>query len=325
MKTSAGQRYTREVATLQQLLPEAVTLNVLLAPLVGYRVGGPADALVVPRNRQQLQQVVRFCKEHNVPYFILGEGANLLVADEGIPGVVIRLHQCCNELYREDTRVYVGTGRLVSELVLFCEQEGLAGLEFMSGIPGTVGGALRMNAGAFVGEIGDRVVTVEAMDASGNMVTISAEQAGFGYRRADGLTNYILLGTWLQLHNGDSARLREAREQYLARRAQKQPLEYPSCGSVFKRPPGDYAGRLIEAAGCKGLRVGNAQVSPKHANFIVNLGGATARDIVTLIQKVQQTVFNQFGVWLEPEVKLVGFPSDIIESIRRPSNATQTQ
>ncbi len=323
MMKTAQHRYLHEVAALQKRFPEVVTLNVPLAPLVGYRVGGPADALVVPQNRQQLQQIIQFCLQNGIPYFVLGEGANLLIADEGIPGVVLRLHHCCGELYHSGTRVYVGSGCLVANLVQYCEEHALAGVEFMSGIPGTVGGALRMNAGAFVGEIGDRVITIEALDASGNLITISKTEAAFAYRRADGLTDKLLLGTWLQLQKGDSNQLRQARQQYLTRRAEKQPLEYPSCGSVFKRPPGDYAGRLIEAAHCKGLRVGNAQVSTKHANFIVNLGGATAQDIFSLIQKVQQKVFQQFGVWLEPEVKLIGFPPEEIEKIRRPSNAKE--
>ena len=320
MKESAQQRFREAARELQKKWPKDVRLNVPLAPMVGYRVGGPADALAEPRNREQLQEMLRFCATHQVPVFILGEGANLLIADEGVPGVVIRLRRCCQELYHEGTRVYVGTGRLVSELVEYCETHDLAGIEFMSGIPGTVGGALRMNAGAFVGEIGDRVVTIDALDMAGNAMTISRDEAGFGYRRAEGLQDKILLGTWLQLEKGDRAQLRAAREDYLKRRASKQPLEYPSCGSVFKRPPGDYAGRLIEAAGLKGLRIGNAQVSPKHANFIVNLGNATAADIFAVIQAVQRNVYRQFGVWLELEVKLVGFPAEAIEQTRRPVN-----
>ncbi len=314
------QHFREAVRDLKNQLPDIIQLEVPLAPLVGYRVGGPADALAKPRTREQLQEILRFCSRYQVPFFILGQGANVLIADEGVPGVVIQLHRCCHELVSERTRVYAGTGRLLSDLVFFCETHGLAGLELLSGIPGTVGGALRMNAGAFGREIGDKVETIEAFDKTGRLMTISKKEAGFGYRRADGIQDKILLGAWLQLESGDPETLRQTRETILQRRAEKQPLEYPSCGSVFKRPPGDYAGRLIEAAGLKGFRIGNAQVSEKHANFIVNLGNATARDIFNTIQAVQEKVYQQFGVWLELEVKLVGFTAEEIEKTRRPSN-----
>ncbi len=292
---------------LKRDFPDICRLNEPLAPYTSYRVGGPADVLVVPERVEELEQIVRRCLQESVPYFILGKGANILVHDAGFRGVVILLEKCCHQLFHRNGMLYVGAGVTVKELVEYCEAEGLAGLDYMSGIPGTVGGALTMNAGAFVGEIGDRVLRIDALDEQGRRVQISREEARFGYRRADGLKGKVLLGCWLAVEPGDPEKLRRARQEYLRRRAEKQPLEYPSCGSVFKRPPGDYAGRLIEAAGCKGLTVGGAMVSPKHANFIVNFRRATAGDIYHLICRVQQRVYAHSGVWLEPEVKLVGF------------------
>ncbi|RMF58493.1 MAG: UDP-N-acetylmuramate dehydrogenase [Calditrichaeota bacterium] len=306
------------VRQIKEEYPEDCWLNEPLAPHTSYQVGGPADAFFKPTSIDDLEQVVRLCLHHKVPFYVLGKGANILVHDDGFRGVVITLERCCHQLFHEGNLLYVGSGCTVQELVEYCENHGLAGLDYLSGIPGTVGGALRMNAGAFVGEIGDRVLRIDALNEKGQRVQIHNEEAQFGYRRADGLVNKILLGCWLIVEPGDPRRLKEAREDYLRRRAEKQPLEYPSCGSVFKRPPGDYAGRLIEAAGCKGLRVGGAMVSPKHANFIVNVENATARDIYELIVLVQEKVYQQFQVWLELEVKLVGFPESDCKRVEKP-------
>ncbi|RMG61749.1 MAG: FAD-binding protein, partial [Calditrichaeota bacterium] len=243
---NSRKRFRQLAARLKQQFPEIVRLDEPLAGYTNYRVGGPADALVRPRTLDQLQAIVRFCHAHQVPLFVLGKGANILVSDQGVPGVVVTLEGCCRQLRREGNHLYAGAGLLVSELVRYCEEHGLGGLDFMSGIPGTVGGALTMNAGAFVGEIGDRVVWVDAFTEAGERIRLSRDQAGFGYRRADGLKNKILLGCWLALEPADSNQLMQARMNYLKRRAEKQPLEYPSCGSVFKRPKGDFAGRLIE-------------------------------------------------------------------------------
>lgn len=285
-------------------------LDQALAPHTSYQVGGKADALVIPETVKELEQVIRMCIKEKIPYFVLGKGANILVHDEGFRGTVILLEKCCSQLFHQGYLLYVGAGATVAELVEYCEKHGLEGLDYMSGIPGTVGGALRMNAGAFVGEIGDRVLRIDALDKKGRRVQISREEAKFGYRRADGLDDKTLLGCWLFMEAGDPEKLSKAREDYLQRRAEKQPLEHPSCGSVFKRPPGDYAGRLIEEAGCKGFTVGGAMVSPKHANFVVNFNHASAADIYQVISQVQRKVFEQFGVWLQLEVKLVGFPDE---------------
>ncbi len=297
---------------------ERVKLNEPLKSYTTYKVGGPATALCVPANREELQDMLSLCHQRQVPVYILGSGSNILVHDDGIDMIVFKLNQCCPELSRDAQMVYAGAGVLVSKLVEFCEEQELAGLDFMSGIPGTVGGALRMNAGAFVGEIGDRVVFIDAMTYDGQIMRIKGEDAGFAYRRADKLQDKIMLGCQLQLIDGSRTELQKSRENYLTQRSARQPLDYGSCGSVFKRPPGNFAGTLIEQAGCKGLRIGGAMVSPKHANFIINYDKATARDIYQLIQEVQNIVYRRFDIWLELEVKLLGFTDEEEKKVRQP-------
>ena len=283
-----------------------------------YQVGGPATAMFFPKSKEKLQEIVISCNDNGIPFFILGGGSNILVHDDGLDQIVIKLNKCCSDITQMGSQIYAGAGVLVSHLVRFCEEHRLAGLDFMSGIPGTVGGALRMNAGAFVGEIGDRVTEIEVMSQDGQFLTIPVEEAGFGYRRADNLGDKIILGCNLKLDKGNQAVLVEARREYLKERSVKQPLDYGSCGSVFKRPPGDYAGSLIEKAGCKGMKIGGAMVSPKHANFIINYQNATARDIFQLIQKVQGIVYHKFKIWLELEVKLIGFSLEEENSVKKP-------
>ncbi len=298
--------------------PERVKLNEPLKYYTTYKVGGPAAALCFPASREELQDILALCHQEKVPVYILGSGSNVLVHDNGIERIVISLSDCCSEISHEDSTVYAGAGLLVSHLVEFCEAHDLSGLEFMSGIPGTVGGALRMNAGAFVGEIGDRVVFIDAMSYRGELLKIAGEEAGFGYRRADNLQDKVMLGCQLRLSSGKRAELEQARQGYLTQRAAKQPLDYGSCGSVFKRPPGNYAGTLIEKAGLKGMRIGGAMVSPKHANFIINYDNATASDIYQLIREVQKVVYSKFEIWLELEVKLLGFSDEEKKKVRQP-------
>jgi UDP-N-acetylmuramate dehydrogenase len=296
-----------------------VLLNEPLDKYTTYRVGGPATALCFPGSKEELQDIISSCHRNNIPFFILGGGSNILVHDNGLNMIVLNLKECCSEIFLQDKRVYAGAGVLVSDVVCYCEEHNLAGLDFMSGIPGTLGGALRMNAGAFVGEIADRVISVETMLQDGRFLTVTGEEAGFGYRRADNLQDKIILGCNLKLDTGDRIILEKSRADYLEKRAAKQPLDYGSCGSVFKRPAGGYAGTLIEKAGCKGMRIGGAMVSPKHANFIINYKNATASDIFQLIQKVQRIVYEKFATWLELEVKLVGFSVQERESVKNPA------
>lgn len=295
-----------------------VMLNEPLNKYTTYQVGGPASVICSPKSKEKLQEIIIYCKESDIPFFILGGGSNILVHDDGLDLIVIKLNECCSEITHTGNLIYTGAGVTVSDLVRYCEEHELAGLDFMSGIPGTVGGALRMNAGAYVGEIGDRVTQVEAMSQDGQFLSIPAEEAGFGYRKADNLQDKILLGCYLKLNKGDQTALAESRMGYLEKRLDKQPLNYGSCGSVFKRPPGHYAGSLIEKSGCKGMKIGGAMVSPKHANFIINYQNATARDIFQLIKKVQSIVYHKFQIWLELEVKLVGFSLEEENSVKRP-------
>jgi len=313
-----SEKIKKIIQRLKREYPDSCRLAEPLAPLTSYRVGGKADILATPATVEELEQIIRYCMREGIPCFVMGKGANVLVHDEGFRGVVALLEHCCGQLFHERNLLYVGAGATVADLVEYCEKHSLGGLDYMSGIPGTVGGALRMNAGAFVGEIGERVLRIDALDEKGRRVQLTREEAQFGYRRADGLENKILLGCWLFLEPGNREQLTRSREDYLKRRAEKQPLEYPSCGSVFKRPPGDYAGRLIEAAGCKGFTVGGAMVSPKHANFVVNFNHASAGDIYEVIWRVQRKVYEHSGVWLELEVKLVGFSEEDQRRVEKP-------
>jgi len=306
-------------ALLAERFPMRVRLNEPLKNHTTYKVGGPAAAICIPASRAELQEILKFCHQQQAAVYLLGSGSNILVHDQGVDMLVFRLNKCCSEISHTDNLVYAGAGVLVAELVKYCEKHNLAGLDFMAGIPGTVGGALRMNAGAFVGEIGDRVILIDAMTYQGEYLTMKGDKAGFGYRRANHLQDKIMLGCQLRMIQGTREELESAREGYLAQRAAKQPLDYGSCGSVFKRPPGQYAGTLIEKAGCKGLRIGGAMVSPKHANFIINYENATAQDIFQLIHKVQRMVFQQFNIWLELEVKLVGFSDEEEKKVFKPN------
>jgi UDP-N-acetylmuramate dehydrogenase len=298
--------------------PGQVKLNEPLKNHTSYKVGGPAVAFCQPDTKQVLQEMIKLCSEEELPFYILGSGSNVLIHDSGLSMVVINLEQCCTDLYHKGKVLYAGSGIQMDHLVQYCQTENLGGLDFMSGIPGTVGGALRMNAGAFEGEIGDCVHMIDAMTNKGEFIQVSVDDAGFGYRKAENLQDKILLGCSLHMSNGCGKDLERSREQYLKRRAEKQPLEYSSCGSVFKRPPGHYAGTLIENAGCKGMQIGGAMVSQKHANFIINYNDAKASDIYKLFCLVQKKVYEKFQVWLDLEVKLVGFPKEEEKAVRNP-------
>ncbi|GAB4182340.1 MAG: UDP-N-acetylmuramate dehydrogenase [Calditrichia bacterium] len=272
-----------------------------------YKIGGPAEYLIIPEDRESLIGCLQELRRNRLPHMILGKGSNVLFSDKGIDGFVVSLEKSANEIIKKGDRlVYAGAGVLLEDVVTYTENEGIAGFDYLAGIPGTLGGALVMNAGAFVGEIGERVRWVEVIDQHGNLEIIYHDEIGFGYRLAPGLEGTVILGALLEGEPGSPEELAKKRQEYISRRNAKQPLEFGSCGSVFKRPPGNYAGTLIEKAGCKGLKIGDAMVSPKHANFIVNLGNATANDVYRLIKEVRKRVFQQFGIELELEVKLIG-------------------
>lgn len=272
-----------------------------------YRIGGPADFLVYPRDPKDLIALLRQCQTLEVERYFIGEGANVLVSDAGYRGVIINLTRYFTGITRTETIITVSAGVLLQDLVLFSETHSLGGVAYLSGIPGTIGGALMMNAGTNQGEIGDTVSEVYLLNDAFEPVVVPREHITFNYRSVPQLQEKPLLGCQLQLYHAEEALLREIRLTQLTQRAAKQPLDYPSCGSVFKRPTGYYVGKMVEELGLKGLRYGDAMISKKHGGFIVNLGNATADHVRYLIEKIQAEVYQHFGIQLEPEVKLVGF------------------
>ncbi len=285
----------------------AVLLNESMAKHTSYRIGGPADLFIEPEDPANLQTVLRFLQEYEIFGLMIGKGSNLLVSDQGIRGIVIRLNRFGREIHFEGNNVYVGAAVSLKRLVASAEAAGLGGIEFLEGIPGTVGGALKMNAGAFGGEIGSRVVSVEVMPSGGEIHRIGRDHLSFDYREVKGLDDDVILSCCLALDQSSVDRISEARKRLRALRKAQQPMGRPSCGSVFKRSPGiDSPGELIEKAGCKGLSRGGAVVSTKHANFIENHGEASADDVWCLIKEIRQRVLDRFGVELRLEVKLVG-------------------
>lgn len=278
-----------------------------LAKYTSYRVGGPADIYVAPSSQTSLKRTLEWAQGKNMPVFILGKGTNLLVSDTGFRGIVVRLTACCREWKQEASRVTIGSGWLLKIALERLADAGLGGYQKIYGIPGTIGGALHMNAGAFGTEISDHLLWVEVMDLSGKVRRIPKEELGFGYRR--GITNreWIILSGTFDLEKADPEKIWREMREIFDRRRKKQPLSRASAGSVFKRPPGHYAGALIQKAGLKGFRRGHVLVSRKHANFIINAGGASASEIKELIEIVRSKVFEKSGVHLELENELVGW------------------
>jgi UDP-N-acetylmuramate dehydrogenase len=271
-----------------------------------YQIGGPARFLVCPRDLDDLCRLNEVINRHAVRKFVLGGGANVLISDNGFDGVIIHLNHF-NRLVIEGSLVTAEAGLILDELVVACLRASLAGMEPLSGIPGTLGGALRMNAGAFDAEISDFLQTVECLDFQGRHWVLSKEEVDFHYRAASKIRDSFILGANFEFPSSDPETLLKARQEILARRYQRQPWQYPSAGSVFKRPPGHYAGKLIEDAGLKGHAIGRAQISSKHAGIIINLGGAKATDVASLIRLAQNRVRERFRVDLELEQELVGF------------------
>lgn len=270
-----------------------------------YRAGGKAEVLVKPGTPEELLWLAGWCREHAVPLLVLGRGSNVLVSDKGLPGVTA-LTERLSGMQRDGNTITAQAGVLWDDLAKLSAESGLAGFEKASGIPGSVGGAVRMNAGAFGQETFDRLVSIEAFDREGRAVKLEKKNMSFGYRRVDGLDGLTIVSARFEFEPGDTAVLLQDRSCVLAAREARQPLEYPSAGSVFKRPQGDYASRLIDAAGLKGFKVGGAEVSAKHAGFIVNSGGATASEIYALMGEVRARVKAKSGVELELEQILLG-------------------
>lgn len=272
-----------------------------------FRIGGPADFFLVPENADEIKKIIAVCKEKNVPYFILGNGSNLLVSDRGYRGVVIQLDRNFGEVKVEGTEIHASAGALLSTIAVAARRASLTGFEFAGGIPGTLGGAVVMNAGAYGGEMKDVLRKVMVMDQSGKVFEIPAEELQMGYRTSIIKTaGYIVLGAVLSLKEGNLEEIKMLTRKLSEQRTSKQPLEYPSAGSTFKRPEGYFAGKLIMDSGLRGYCVGGAQVSEKHCGFVINTGDATAEDVRSLMKHVTEIVYAKFGVTLEPEVKFLG-------------------
>lgn len=295
------------VGELKKVAEGEVLTDHPLAPYTSYKIGGPAAVWVAPGSEQAVGRVLEVLSEVDVPLFIMGRGSNLLVADEGWPGIVIYLGENLSGWSIDGEQAFALAGSSLMDFIRDLVAHGLEGMELMSGIPGGVGGALRMNAGAFGQEIESSVKEVHGFSLEGRPFRATRQQIRFGYRAAPELGHVAITSATFELEKEDPQILTERMEDVLALRTKKQPLEFPSCGSVFKRPPGYYAGALIEEVGFKGRRHGNAQVADKHAGFILNLGGATAQDVRELMEMIADAVEDRFGVRLEREVKMIGF------------------
>ena len=277
-----------------------------LAPYTAYRIGGPSDVWVVPRSEEDIIACVRLARARDIPLFILGRGSNVLISDSGWRGITLYIGKNYSGWTISGHTVEAQSGSLLNDLVTATVRAGLAGIELLAGIPGGLGGALRMNAGAFGQEIATVVEEVHGISIEGEPFRADGGQIDFGYRRVPTLDQIVITGARLRFKTEAPDTLKRRVDDVLSMRNRKQPLNYPSCGSVFKRPTGYYAGALIEEAGLKGKRFGGAEVSQKHAGFILNVAGACAEDVYRLITYIEQSVKNRFGVRLEREVKLIG-------------------
>ena len=272
-----------------------------------FRIGGPADVFVMPENYEQIREVLRLCKEEKLPFFVLGNGSNLLVSDSGYRGVIIQMDRNMEEIRLDGEEIHACAGALLSSVAVAARNASLTGFEFAGGIPGTIGGAAVMNAGAYGGELKDVLKEVTVMTREGEILTIPADKLEMGYRTSIIKTSgYLVLEAVISLKKGDEEKIRAVMKELSERRTEKQPLDYPSAGSTFKRPEGYFAGKLIMDSGLRGYRAGGAQVSEKHCGFVINAGGATAEDVRSLMDHVIRVVREKYGVTLEPEVKFLG-------------------
>lgn len=272
-----------------------------------FRIGGPADYFVLPHTKEELAEIISICREEETPWFILGNGSNLLVSDNGVRGVVIQLYKNYNEIRVEGNRMIAQAGASNAVIAHRALEQALTGYEFAAGIPGTVGGAVVMNAGAYGGEMKDILLEVTVLDEKSRFVVLKKEELELGYRTSIiSRKGYVVVEAVFGLEKGSGEIIRSRMEELKNQRVSKQPLEYPSAGSTFKRPEGYFAGKLIMDAGLRGFSSGGAQVSEKHCGFVINAGDATAQDVMDLIKKVQQIVYEKFGVHLETEVKFLG-------------------
>ena len=296
------------IKALREALPEKQVLtDESMACHTTFRIGGKADVFVLPASIEELLEVLRLTKRYSIPLTILGNGSNVLVRDGGIRGAVVSFGKPFSHIEREGARIRAGAGATLGTVSLFAASHALSGLEFAVGIPGSLGGAVFMNAGAYDGELSRVISSVAAVTLEGEILRYRAEEMDFGYRHSVFQQNgHIICEIELSLKEGEPAAIQEKMAEFTRRRMEKQPLDKPSAGSTFKRPPGLFAGTLIDEAGLKGFSIGGAQVSEKHAGFVINKGGATAADVLALIEEVQRRIEEKNGVRLTPEIRIIG-------------------
>lgn len=272
-----------------------------------FKVGGSADYYVIPHSADEISRIIGLCRETETDYYLLGKGSNLLVSDEGYRGIVIQIYRNMNIIEADGEYMKVQAGALLSEIAAKAAQNCLTGMEFAAGIPGTLGGALVMNAGAYDGEMRDVVVSAKLLTADGEIIELSGEEMEFGYRSSVvERKGYVVLEALLKLKQGDRQQILDRMKELRILRETKQPVQFPSAGSTFKRPEGHFAGKLIMDAGLRGYRIGGAQVAEKHCGFVINKGGATAEDIIKLIRYIKKVVKEKSGIDLKAEVKMLG-------------------
>jgi len=293
------------ISEIKQVFRGKISLNEKLAPYTTFRIGGVADYYVEPVDACDAVNIVNYVIGKGIPYYVMGNGSNVLISDEGIKGVVINLETGFGYLKHENGKIIVGAGAKMAKFVDFCIQNGYAGVEMLAGIPATVGGALVMNAGAYGGEMSDYVIDVQVVK-NGEIVRLTKDQSGFMYRNSK-LRQAIVLEGVFELPNGDPEEVSKKRKELVLKRNEVQPVEIPNAGCIFKNPIDNYAAKLIDECGLKGKKSGGAMVSPKHANFIVNFDNANAEDVIDLIKLVRTSVKEKKGIELELEIKLIGF------------------
>ena len=305
MRKDKKDNFLAELAAV--VAQERILVSEPMSKHTTFQIGGPADVLVLPQDSIEVAGILQLASTHQAELTIIGNGSNVLVRDRGIRGLVVKIGREMSGMRHDGERIIAGAGALLADVSTFAAKQHLSGLEFAVGIPGSLGGAVYMNAGAYDGEISHIVSAATAVDASGVIQHLSEAQLEFGYRHSIFQKNQaIICEVEISLQAGKDEEIRRKMSDFTVKRQTKQPLEMPSAGSTFKRPQGHFAGTLIEQAGLKGKQVGGAQVSLKHAGFVVNAGGATAADVLLLIQEVQQCVQNRFGVDLHPEIRILG-------------------
>lgn len=298
----------KEIALFAENMGAEVIENAPMSKYTSFKCGGNASLLIIPDSIGGTKMIIDFCREKGVEPLVIGNGSNLLVTDGGINSVVIKIGSKLSKVELiDDTTIYCEAGASMKSLCMFALENSLSGLEFAYGIPGTLGGAVYMNAGAYGGEMKDILHACKHIDKDGEFGALEKDELDLSYRHSAYTDNgYTILSALLKMEKGDKAEIKEAMDLNLRKRKEKQPLEFGSAGSTFKRPEGYFAGALIEQSGLKGYTVGGAQVSEKHAGFVINKNGATATDVITLIRDVQNKVYEKFGVKLETEVKIIG-------------------